>query len=193
MTLILEDYLLNAMINNRLESKLTAYICSLCTKKRYFCKMLILLDIDGVMVPTTSWKPTEILSDGFANFSMKAINNLQTIINSTGANILLTTSHKSRYSNSEWEKIFKTRGIIANIDSLEPNDDNLNRKEEILRWFNKTTISESFVILDDDKSLNGLPENIKNKAIVTSGTLGLTSEESEAAIDILRKKQSISA
>ncbi|KQO20604.1 hypothetical protein ASF10_16140 [Flavobacterium sp. Leaf82] len=155
--------------------------------------MLILLDIDGVMVPTTSWKPTEILSDGFANFSMKAINNLQTIINSTGANVLLTTSHKSRYSNSEWEKIFKTRGIIANIDSLEPNDDNLNRKEEILRWFNKTSISESFVILDDDKSLNGLPENIKNKAIVTSGTLGLTSEEAKIAIDILRNKESISA
>jgi hypothetical protein len=159
----------------------------------YFCVMLILLDIDGVMVPTTSWKPIEILSDGFANFSMKAVSNLQTIINSTGSNILLTTSHKSRYSKSEWEKIFKTRGIIANIDSLEPNDDNLNRKEEILRWFNKTSISESFVILDDDKSLNGLPENIKNKAIVTSGTLGLTSEEAEIAIDILRNKESISA
>lgn len=155
--------------------------------------MLILLDIDGVMVPTTSWKPTEILSDGFANFSIKAVNTLQTIINSTGANILLTTSHKSRYSNSEWEKIFKTRGIIANIDSLEPNNDNLNRKEEILRWFTKTTILESFVILDDDKSLNGLPELIKNKTIVTSGTVGLINEQAEVAIDILRKKESISA
>ncbi|MFH7018354.1 HAD domain-containing protein [Flavobacterium sp. FlaQc-47] len=155
--------------------------------------MLILLDIDGVMVPTTSWKPTEILSDGFANFSIKAVNTLQTIINSTGANILLTTSHKSRYSNSEWEKIFKTRGIIANIDSLEPNNDNLNRKEEILHWFTKTTILESFVILDDDKSLNGLPELIKNKTIITSGTVGLISEQAEVAIDILRKKESISA
>lgn len=155
--------------------------------------MLILLDIDGVMVPTTSWKPTEILSDGFANFSIKAVNTLQTIINSTGANILLTTSHKSKYSKSEWEKIFKARGIIANIDSLEPNNDNLNRKEEILRWFTKTTILESFVILDDDKSLNGLPELIKNKTIVTSGTVGLIREQAEVAIDILRKKESISA
>lgn len=149
--------------------------------------MLILLDIDGVMVPTTSWKPTEILSDGFANFSERAITNLQTIIYNTGASILLTTSHKSRYSNSEWEEIFKRRGIVTNINTLEPNEDNLNRKEEILRWFTKTSISESFVILDDDKSLNGLSSNIKNKAIVTSGTVGLTNDQAKRAIDILQK------
>lgn len=151
--------------------------------------MLILLDIDGVMVPTTSWKPTEILSDGFANFSARAITNLQTIIYNTGASILLTTSHKSRYSNSEWEEIFKRRGIVTNINTLEPNEDNLNRKEEILRWFTKTSISESFVILDDDKSLNGLPSNIKNNAIVTSGTVGLTNDQAKSAIDILQKEE----
>ena len=149
--------------------------------------MLILLDIDGVMVPTTSWKPTEILSDGFANFSARAITNLQTIIYNTGASILLTTSHKTRYTNSEWEEIFKRRGIVTNINTLEPNEDNLNRKEEILRWYTKTSISESFVILDDDKSLNGLPSNIKNNAIVTSGTVGLTNDQAKSAIDILQK------
>jgi hypothetical protein len=151
--------------------------------------MLILLDIDGVMVPTTSWKPTEILSDGFANFSVRAITNLQTIIYSTGASILLTTSHKSRYSNSEWEEIFKRRGITTNINTLEPNKDNLNRKEEILRWHTKTSIAESFVIIDDDKSLNGLPNHIKDKAIITSVTVGLTFEQAQSAIDILKKEK----
>lgn len=151
--------------------------------------MLILLDIDGVMVPTTSWKPTEILSDGFASFSARAVANLQTIIYNTGASILLTTSHKSRYSNSEWEEIFKVRGITTSINVLEPNEDNLNRKEEILRWFAKTNTSESFVILDDDKSLNGLPEYVKSKAIVTSGTVGLTVDEVQVAISILRREE----
>lgn len=155
--------------------------------------MLILLDIDGVMVPTTSWKPTEILSDGFASFSSRAVSSLQCIISNTGAKILLTTSHKSRYDNSEWEQIFKNRGIIASIYKLEDNNDNLNRREEILRWFAMTNISESFVILDDDKSLNGLPEYIKNKAIVTSGTVGLTLEEAETAINILRKEELVTA
>ncbi|WP_281631652.1 HAD domain-containing protein [Flavobacterium luteolum] len=151
--------------------------------------MLILLDIDGVMVPATSWRPTEILSDGFANFSSRAVSNLQNIIYNTGARILLTTSHKSKFSNSEWEIIFKNRGIIANITALEPNLDNLNRKEEILRWCNKTNSSESFVILDDDKTLNGLPDYIKNKAIITSGTVGLTTDQALEAIDILRKEE----
>ena len=151
--------------------------------------MLLLLDIDGVMVPSTTWKPTEILSDGFANFSTRAITNLQTIIHSTGATILLTTSHKSRFSNSEWEKIFKARGIVANIDVLEKNEDHLNRKEEILRWFTKASNLESFVILDDDKSLNGLPDYIKERTIVTSGTVGLTSDQASEAIEILRKEE----
>lgn len=150
--------------------------------------MLILLDIDGVMVPTTTWKPTELLSDGFANFSAKATISLQTIINSTGAKIVLTTSHKSRFTKYQWEALFKTRGIDATIDVLETNEDNLSRKEEILRWFSKSTISESFVILDDDKSLNGLPDYIKDKTIVTSGTVGLTIDQAKEAIEILRKE-----
>jgi hypothetical protein len=160
-------------------------------KKYTFVRMLILLDIDGVMVPTTIWKPTEILSDGFPNFSSKATNSLQTIINRTGASILLTTSHKSKFNKYQWEEIFKTRGIVANIDVLENNEDNLNRKEEILRWFTKATIAESFVILDDDKSLNGLPGHIKDKAIVTSGTVGLTIDHANEAIDILKKEEFI--
>ena len=151
--------------------------------------MLILLDIDGVMVPATSWRPSEILSDGFANFSSKATIGLQSIINNTRATILLTTSHKSVYSNSEWEQIFKTRGIISKIDKLEHNGDNLNRKEEILRWFSIKKTLENFVIIDDDKSLNGLPAYIKNKVVLTSGTVGLNTELAQSAIDILREKE----
>lgn len=151
--------------------------------------MLILLDIDGVMVPATSWKPSEILSDGFPNFSSRAIAGLQRIINNTGATILLTTSHKSIYSNSEWEKIFKTRGIISKIDKLEHNEANLNRKEEIQRWFTAAKSSENFVIIDDDKSLNGLPKYIKDRVVLTSGTVGLNTELAQSAIAILRKEE----
>lgn len=150
--------------------------------------MLILLDIDGVMVPTTNWKRSEILSDGFANFSPRAVASLQNIINNTGATILLTTSHKSRFTSAEWEQIFKTRGIVGKIESLENNDNNLTRKQEILRWFEKGQ-SRGFVVIDDDKSLNGLPALIKDKTIVTSGTVGLTLDEATEAIAILRKQQ----
>ncbi|RZJ71275.1 HAD domain-containing protein [Flavobacterium sp.] len=153
--------------------------------------MLLLLDIDGVMVPTTTWKPSEILSDGFANFNSRAKNSLQTIIDRTGTSILLTTSHKSRFDISEWMEIFRNRGIIADIDILRSNNDYLTRKDEIIRWFTEANTSESFVILDDDKSLNGLPNHLKSKAIITSGTVGLTPDQAEEAIQILTNQELI--
>lgn len=53
---------------------------SLFGLKKYICDMLVLLDIDGVMVKTASWRPLEILSDGFPAFSEQAIQALVEII-----------------------------------------------------------------------------------------------------------------
>jgi len=139
--------------------------------------MLIFLDIDGVMVPSVSWKPSQILEDGFAAFSQKAIDALNTLI-SDKAKIILTTSHKSRFTIDEWKKIFKTRGIeVEKMECLEANADfALKRKEEILRWFNTHSSYGDFIIIDDDKSLNGLPPHLKARLILTSPLIGLTNE-----------------
>lgn len=75
--------------------------------------MLILLDIDGVMVPANSWKKPEFHDDGFPMFSVQSIRALQKIISETHATILLTTSHKWVYSLQKWRDIFKSRGITA--------------------------------------------------------------------------------
>lgn len=84
--------------------------------------MLILLDIDGVMVPATSWKRPEFLSDGFSMFSAQSVEALQKIVLETSARIILTTSHKSTYDISKWHEIFKARGLnVQSIDKL-PNN-----------------------------------------------------------------------
>lgn len=151
--------------------------------------MLILLDIDGVMVPGTSWKRPEFLSDGFPMFSFKAIKALERILKETGASILLTTSHKSKYDSSHWNEIFRNRDILVNyIDRLPTDSSKLSRKDEILSWYYSSNHSEGFVILDDDKSLNDLPKNIKNHLVLTSSSLGLTDELAEEAIGKLRQK-----
>jgi len=149
----------------------------------------ILLDIDGVMVPAASWKPAEILTDGFAAFSKKAVTNLQKIIVKTGASIVLTTSHKANYSLHEWKNIFNLRGISVSIDKLEHNTGNLSRKDEILNWLNTQKHDEIFVIIDDDKSLNDLPNQIKNKLILTSPMVGLTNYDADIAIEVLRSAE----
>jgi hypothetical protein len=151
--------------------------------------MLILLDIDGVMVPGTSWKRPEFLSDGFPVFSFKAVKALKRIMNETGASILLTTSHKSKYDSSHWNEIFRSRDIRVNhIDKLPTDSSKLSRKEEILSWYYSTSNSEAFVILDDDKCLNDLPENIKDHLVLTSSSLGLTDELAEEAIAKLKQE-----
>jgi hypothetical protein len=88
------------------------------------------------------------------------------------------------------KEVVKCDGSLINVSyAINLNKDNLNRKEEILRWYTKTSIAESFVILDDDKSLNGLPNHIKDNAIITSGTVGLTIEQAQSAIAILKKEK----
>lgn len=152
--------------------------------------MLILLDIDGVMVPANSWKRPEILEDGFMNFSLQAIKALEKIISSTSADILLTTSHKDSFTLNQWKSIFDKRNIkVGKIEKLPKNIDYLNRRDEILNWFHSTNDHQSFIIIDDDKSLNSLPSDLKNRLVQTSATVGLTNYLADEAIRKLKEQQ----
>ncbi len=144
--------------------------------------MLIFLDIDGVMVPVKSWKAPELLQDGFPAFSKKAIIVLQQLI-AEGGTVMLTSSHKHNYSIQQWKQIFERRGIILNdLQTLDPNIMHLNRREEIVRWVNMNDLEDdNFVILDDDRSLNDLPEFLKQKLVLTSSQIGLTEEHLQLA------------
>lgn len=150
--------------------------------------MLILLDIDGVMVPASSWKRPDFLDDGFPVFSYKATKALQRIISETAADIVLTTSHKSKYTLEEWKNIFTERGLKTNrISRLTENTNHHTRKEEITNWFTANNNVHDFIIIDDDKSLNALPKFLKEKLIQTSATVGLTDELADLALTILKK------
>ena len=149
--------------------------------------MLFFLDIDGVMVPAKSWKTPEFLNDGFPAFSSSATRVLQSLL-SEGDIVMLTTSHKSKYSIEEWKSIFKNRGInIEKIKSLPQNLNNISRKEEIVNWFNFNNVDDNFVIIDDDKSLNELPNYLKDNFILTSSYIGLTEEHVETIKSILNR------
>jgi len=73
---------------------------------------------------------------------------------------------------------------------LTKNDLNSNRKDEILNWYrSKHKPDEHFVIIDDDKLLNDLPDNIKKNLILTSPSIGLTDELADNAISILKQRK----
>jgi ATP-dependent helicase/DNAse subunit B len=150
--------------------------------------MVLFLDIDGVMVPAKNWKGPELMVDGFPAFSAKATHALQQLI-AEGADIVLTTSHKANFTLEEWKNIFRRRGInIERIKSLPANICNLNRKDEIVNWYNLNA-EKDIVIIDDDKSLNGLPSYLKERLVLTSPLIGLTDEHVEMVNAIKRKNK----
>ena len=151
--------------------------------------MLFFLDIDGVMVPAKSWKSPELLNDGFPAFSSMATRTLQNLISEKDT-VMLTTSHKSNYSIEEWKTIFSNRGInIKRLKTLPHNLDNLSRKDEIVNWFNANNVREDFVIIDDDKPLNALPQFLKKHLMLTSAQVGLKEEHAEIIRKASRKKE----
>lgn len=152
--------------------------------------MLLYLDIDGVMIPANSWRKLEILEDGFPKFSLKAVKSLDKILSKSSADIVLTTSHKSNYTLNEWKNIFLRRNIRVNkITRLPKNTTHLNRKDELLHWFNtnNTRKEKSFIIIDDDKSLNTLPNFLKDKLIQTNASVGLTERLANEALDLIKQ------
>lgn len=140
--------------------------------------MLIFLDIDGVMLPSAGWKTFENLSDNFPAFNPSAVKALNLLLSKyEKTTVVLTTSHRHRFSFQQWREIFKNRGIeIARISCLESNESLKTRKEEILNWFDTYDIFEDFIIIDDDTSLHGLSNETKKRLIVTSPLIGLTPE-----------------
>lgn len=151
--------------------------------------MLVFLDIDGVMVPAASWKIPENLEDGFPMFSQKAVLALNRLV-SKDTQIILTSSHKSRFTPLQWRKIFEKRGIkISKLTCLNPNNSFLKRKDEILNWFGSHDIGKKeFIIIDDDSSLHALPAYLKAHLIVTSSLVGLTQDNLAQASSILGKR-----
>ena len=154
--------------------------------------MLIFLDIDGVMVPAKGWKSPEFLNDGFPAFSSKATYTLQHLLSEEDT-VMLTSSHKSTFSLEEWKTIFGMRGIhIHKLKALPENVLQLSRKDEIINWFHLNQINEDFVIIDDDQSLNDLPDFLKRNFVQTSPTIGLVQDHAET-IKLIAKKRSKSS
>lgn len=139
--------------------------------------MKIFLDIDGVMVHANPSRKLEFDNDGFYTFNIAAVNVLNSVIKINGEDeLILSTSHRFRFTIIEWEKIFEHRGIHAKKISILnlPLHNRSTRKTEIIDWIRYCKFkSKDIIIIDDDKSLNGLPENLKKRLVLTDPYKGL--------------------
>jgi len=152
--------------------------------------MTILLDIDGVLVTTPGWKQAEHLADGFMKFSETAVSNLAALYKETNAAIVLTTTHRINYSESQWKEIFKRRGLnfqtISKINDKTEISQLPDRATEIKEWTKSNSIDNNYVIIDDDLSINSLDDSIKERWVATKPLIGFDKEAKEKALLILK-------
>lgn len=151
--------------------------------------MIILLDIDGVLETTPSWRRAEIDTDGFMKLNENALENLSILHKKTNASIVLTTSHRINYDETKWKEIFRLRGLnfdsISKLNSKTEISQLLDRGSEIKEWVEKKGQGHNYVIIDDDQSINALPEYIKERWVATRPSIGFDKEALEKALLIL--------
>jgi hypothetical protein len=160
-------------------------------------ELMILLDFDGVMITTPPWKKLEIADDGFIKFNDNAANSLTKILSETDASIILTTTHRIRFSDNQWANIFAKRGLIPRSITILNNISTIaemkNRAIEISEWVAANDPNINYVIIDDDKILNSLPAEIKARWIKTDSMTGLDvscADQVIALAKILQKNKS---
>lgn len=139
--------------------------------------MKVFLDIDGVMVHANPHKLVEMEEDGFYKFKPIAVSIINSINN---AEIILSTSHRFRFSVVQWIEMFRNRGVqfdSLSIVDIQPSF-KTSRKDEIEEWINRNQYNyKEILIIDDDKSLNELSEPLKNRLVLTNSYVGLNHVE----------------
>ena len=142
---------------------------------------LLILDLDGVLITNPSWKADRIHSDGYSEFNESCVENLNRLLTLAEFDIWLSSTRRTVKTLTEFNLIFKNRGIKKDIIGFVPEyADCRNRKEEVLKFITEFKASD-FLIIDDDKSLNGLESGIKESLILTELTKGFNSEKLKEA------------
>ncbi len=150
-------------------------------------KTILILDLDGVLITSPPWKSDEMDFDGYSKFDSECVKNLNIILEEECCEIWLSSTRRRTKSLIELNTIFRNRGIFKEIKGFLPeNDYNLDRKEEILNFLKEKEIRD-FIIIDDDKSLNAMSDDLKEKLVLTDYSKGLNREKLGEALQKLKQ------
>ena len=89
--------------------------------------------------------------------------------------IWLSSSRRAGKSIREFNTIFENRGLNGQISGYLPITEKKSRKEEVQNFIQKRGLSD-YLIIDDDKSLNDLPLNLRKRTILTEYMKGFDDE-----------------
>lgn len=161
----------------------------------------VLLDFDGVL-NSADWtarrgeSPTDWL-DRSHDLDPAAVARLNTIVERTGAGVVISSSWRIMYPLDEIEKLLSDAGFAGEIIGVTPfyrggswvGGRYRTRADEIQAWLDEHSDVESFVVLDDD----GLgekcgPSPLDSHLVRTNALSGLQLEHVERAVEILASR-----
>lgn len=150
-------------------------------------KGILILDLDGVLITTPLWKADEIELDGYSSFNKECVKNLNVLISSSDFEIWLSSTRRKQKSIADFNRIFELRNIQQPIfDYLPEYKDCKSRRQEIEKFLSEKE-PLNFLIIDDDKSLNELPETIKAKLVLTEIMKGFNEEKLNEAVEKMKR------
>lgn len=165
---------------------------------------LIFLDFDGVL-NSQKFMRSQFFKDSIQGLSdaelyllkyeymldPEAIKLVNDLVDRSGAQVVASTSHRTRYTIDEMNTMLKNRGATFEIQAKTPRGmpkkfslsvdrgDEIQEYLSLLKAVGETV--ESFVILDDFNNMGHLSDHL----ILTRDRVGLTSENVEDALKIL--------
>lgn len=153
-------------------------------------KTTLILDLDGVLITTPSWKADEIDFDNYSKFNSLCTENLNTLLSLYDFDIWLISTRRTVKTLKEFNEIFKNRNINQKISGFVPQQDEVKSRKEEVQFFIESQQPKSYIIIDDDKTLNGLNEELKSNLIHTELMRGFNDEKLKEAKKIMENKKS---
>lgn len=141
---------------------------------------IIFLDFDGVLSPIDN---VDNGRDKYGeHFNARCTENLNAIIETTGAHIVITSSWRQYLSLWQLQRMCKKRGIKGEIVGVTPIR-SIHRGNEIDSWLSKKNCHR-YVILDDMNE-SQFNKHQRSSLIICDGRKGLSHDNTRQAIDIL--------
>lgn len=143
---------------------------------------IIFLDFDGVLCPIDN---VENERDRYGEyFNTSCIENLNAIIDTTGAHIVVTSSWRQYLSLWQLRRMWKIRKMSGKIVGVTPIK-SIHRGDEIDAWLYRNNCHK-YVILDDMNDMQ-FNHHHTSSLVVCDGRKGISYEDAQRAINILSR------
>jgi hypothetical protein len=143
--------------------------------------LVLFLDINGVLIPL----PTSDEQIDDPQPSREAIENLNLLVQVTGANVVISSTWRVDRSVTELDALLKSWGFRYDVlDKTTQSGGDDDRAKDIQTWLDAHHGVENFVILDDDRQ--ELAELAKHW-VMPKPDVGLQLHDVSQAIRILRE------